>query len=131
MITTYLLLQAAMFLVAVGGFFHVKQFLDAHPYIRRDGDFENFKRLVRFQMYVALVYIGLAVVGIAMSMYLSWAFGFFGLFVVVLVSVPHYVLGKQMKKLEQKSRELECAVQFADEYQRIGTVWRKKALPDF
>ena len=131
MITTYVLLQAAMFLIGVGGFYQVKQFLDSHPFIRRDGDFDNFKRLARFQMYVALVYIVLALVGIAMSLYLSWEFGLVGVVVVILVSVPHHLLGNKMKKLEERSRGLECSVQYADEYERIGMVWRKKALPDF
>jgi ABC-type multidrug transport system fused ATPase/permease subunit len=131
MITTYILLQAAMFLIAVGGFFQVKQFLSGHAFIRTDGDMDRFKRLARAQMYAALVYIVLAIVGVAMSMYLTWVIGVYSLVLVVLVSLPHYALGNQMKKLEEKSRGLECAERFAAEYERIGLVWRKKALPDF
>jgi hypothetical protein len=131
MITTYLFLQGALLLLAVGGFFQVQHFLRNNPSISTARDLDNFKRLARVNMYVALVYIVLSIPVVLISMYLGFSAGLTGVAIVLVASAPHFALGQYMKKLEEKSRTLECASQYAEEHRRIGQVWQKKALPDF
>jgi hypothetical protein len=131
MITTYLLLQAALFLLSIGGFFQVRQFLSSSTLIASPQDLDRFKRMARLNMYVALVYMVLAIPGILMSMYLTFMYGLYGLGIVLAVSVPQFLFGKYLKSLEDKSRSLPCSSEFVDEHRRIGQSWLKKPLPDF
>jgi len=131
MITTYLLVQGALLLLSVGGLFQVQRFLRSNPSIISAEGFDNFKRLARVNMYVALVYIVLSVPALLIGIYITYTYGVFGLVVVLAISVPQYLLGKYMKRVEDKSRSLECSTLYADEHRRIGETWVKKALPDF
>jgi hypothetical protein len=131
MITTYLFLQGALFLILVGGFFQVRQFLQMNSTISRPVDLDSFKRLARVNMYVALVYLILAIPTIMFSMYLGFSNGLYGVSIAIAATAPHFILGKFMKKDENSSRSLECSSQFAEEYKQIGLSWRKKILPDF
>ena len=131
MFTSYLFLEGSLFLICIGGFFQVSQFLRLHGAVTTAGDLDDFKRMVRVNMYVALVYIVLGIPSILLSMYLSFAYGIYGMVIAIGATVPHFFLGKHMKKLDERSRNLECSSRLDSEYKRIGQVWRKKALPDF
>ena len=90
-----------------------------------------FKRMVKVNMYVALGYLVLALPGILLSLYLPFSEGLIGVGVVLLINAPIFFLGNQTKKLEMRSRELECTPALADEYRSVGETWHKKALPNF
>src|SRR5687768_491975 len=104
MITIYLFVQAVLFLLAVAGFFQVQRFLKTNRSISSAEGLDSFKRLARVNMYVALVYIVLAVPMILMSMYIGYAYGLYGIAVVLGTSVPQMIFGKFLKSAEDKSR---------------------------
>lgn len=131
MITTYLIIQAALFSISVWGFVQSQKFLKLSPSISRASDLENFKRLVRHNMYGALVYICLSIPALLLSMFLTFSYGVIGFGIVVGVSIPQFLFGRYSKTFEVKSRNVPCAVEYAAEHQRIGHSWGKKALPDF
>jgi len=131
MIYTYLLLQIALFLLSLGGYFQVKKFLSQHNTISNHRHLDNFKSLVRVNMYIALVYIALGIPGILMSIYLGFAYGLLGIVCVLALNVPHFLFGKYLKSLEEKARQLQCSSEYSQEFRMIGETWFKKALPNF
>ena len=59
LMTTYLVLNAAMFLLGVFCFMQVRQFLSQNSSINGPAQLEDFKRMARINMYVAIVYLAL------------------------------------------------------------------------
>jgi len=131
MIYTYLLLQIALFLLSLGGYFQVKRFLSEHSTISNGRHLDNFKSLVRVNMYIALVYIALGIPGILMSIYLGFAYGLLGIVCVLVLNVPHFLFGKYLKSLEERARKMHCSSEYSEEFRTIGETWFKKALPNF
>src|SRR5688572_16376868 len=99
MITTYMALQSAMFLIAVGGFFQVNQFLKMCASITSVDHLNAFKKLARVNMYVALIYMAIGGPTILISIYLGYHYGLYGLGIVLLFSVPQFLFGKYLKSL--------------------------------
>jgi hypothetical protein len=131
MLYAYVTLQLALFLIGLGGYFQVSRFLRQHSAIMKASHMDAFKRMVKVNMYVALGYLVLGIPGILMSLYLAFTEGLTGIAVVVMMNIPIFLLGKQTKKLEMRSRELECLTALAPEYHAVGETWHKKALPNF
>jgi hypothetical protein len=131
MITTYLFLQAALFFLTIGGYFQVRQFLSLNTSISNERGLDNFKRLARVNMYVALAYIAISIPMILMSMYIGYTLGIDGLALVLGISIPQIGLGVYLKSSEDKTRSLPCTDQYAAEHRRIGLAWQKNVLPDF
>ena len=131
MLYEYLVLQFALFLIGLGGYFQVSRFLRQHPAIMNASHMDAFKRMVKVNMYVALGYLVFGIVGVLMSLYLAFTEGLTGIAVVVLMNIPIFLLGKQTKKLELRSKALECSPVLAPEYHIVGETWHKKALPNF
>ena len=131
MLYSYVVLQIALFFVGLGGYFQVSRFLRQHSAILNAAHLHAFKRMVKVNMYVALGYLILGIPGILMSLYLPFSEGLLGVGVVLLMNTPIFLLGSQTKKLEMRSRELQCLPAFADEYRSVGETWHKKALPNF
>ena len=131
MITTYLCLQAALFLLLFGGFFQVQKFLHVNSSISCPGDLDAFKTLVRVNMYVALISIIIGIPTILLSMIIGYSYGIFGLGIVLVISIPQVLFARYVKSQEYLTRSMDCSSHYADEYHRIGQSWSKKALPDF
>lgn len=131
MLYAYVALQLALFLIGLGGYFQVSRFLSRHPAIMNASHMDAFKRMVKVNMYAALGYLAIAILGMLLGIYLVFTEGLTGIAVVVLMNIPIFLLGKQTKKLEMRSRELECYPALAPEYQIVGETWHKKALPNF
>ncbi len=131
MIYTFLVLQLALFLLSLGGYFQVKKFLGLHNDIADESHLDAFKSLVRVNMYVALVYLVLGIPSIGMSIYFGFAYGIPGVLLVLAISVPQFLLGKHLRGLEERSRTLACRSDLGEEYAAVGHTWMKKALPDF
>ena len=131
MLYAYVLLQLALFLICLGGYFQVSRFLHQHSAIRDATEMGAFKRMVKVNMYVALGYLILGFPVILLSLYLPFTEGLMGIGVVLLINTPIFLIGNQTKKLEMRSRELECSSALADEYRSVGETWHKKALPNF
>ena len=131
MIYAYIVLQVVLFILSLVGYFQVKKFLSRHNSISDGRHLDNFKSLVRVNMYVALVYIALGIPGILMSVYLGFAYGLVGIAGVIAINIPHFLFGKYLKSLEEKARQLECSTEYSQEFRTIGETWFKKALPNF
>ena len=131
MMYAYLALQLCLFGLSLFGYFQVKKFLSTHNAIATPTHLDNFKSLVRTNMYGALVYMVLGVPGLLLSIYFGWAYGLMGIAGVTVVNVLQLLFGQQLKRLEDKARRLQCAHDLSNEFRTIGEVWFKKALPNF
>ena len=131
MIYIYVMLQIALILLSVGGYFQVKKFLGQYSSVSDPVQLSAYKSLVRANMYISLVYLVLGIPTILLSIYIGFVFGLVGSAFVVVVNLPHFLFGRHLRTLEEKARHLQCAAYLSDEYRRIGDTWFKKALPDF
>jgi hypothetical protein len=114
------------------GLMSIKGFLAKSSSISDSGAFRKFKKMVRLQMYLALLQLPL-LVGALLS----------GLYAVFITDEIHIVLflflqgsiqyfGKVSKKPEQQARSMSVWDATAEiEYQDICTTWLKKPFPDF
>ena len=131
MIYAYVVLQIVLLMLSLAGFFQVRKFLAAHNSISNAGHLDNFKSLVRGNMYVALAYIALGIPGILMSIYIGFVYGLMGIVLVLVINIPHFLFGKHLKSLEEKARQLQCSAEYSQEFRMVGETWFKKALPNF
>jgi hypothetical protein len=131
MIYIYVMLQIALILLSIGGYFQVKTFLGQYSSVSDPIQLSAFKSLVRANMYIALVYLVLGIPTILLSIYIGFVFGLLGITFVAVVNMPHFLFGRHLRSLEKKARNLQCAAYLSDDYRRIGETWFKKALPDF
>ena len=93
---------------------------------------EEFKRIARWNMRMALCFLSLGAVSIAMAIYLANEFGPAGMGLVLLVSVPGFYMGQSTKAIELRARSLACSdPELQAEYSRVSTSWVKKLLADF
>ena len=131
MITIYLILQAVSFAIVIAAFLSVEKFLKRHNSITRPHELDSFKRMARFNMYAALVYIVLTIPLVLMSLALTFWYGLMGLAIVLAISVPQTLFSFHMKKREEKTRLMQCSSDLAAEHQQVAHSWLKKAVPDF
>jgi len=132
MIIIYFLLSMALLTVLLVGFFDISRFLRSHSSIDSAVHLSLYKELARRNMYAALSYIGLAIPWIVLGMYLIWTMVGIGFLIVLSMSTIGIILGIKLKKIELQVRSLKCRDKILeDEYQQIGEIWQKKALPNF
>ncbi len=131
LMTIYLVLNAAMFLLGVFCFMQVRQFLSQHSSIDGTAQLEDFKRLARVNMYVAIVYLALAIPSILLTIYITYTTGLYGFVIAIAVSTPAYFFGKYSKKFEEQARTMACDAAYDYEHKRISHAWVKNLLPDF
>jgi len=132
MIIIYFLLSMALLTVLLFGFLDISRFLRSHPSIDSTVHLSLYKELARRNMFAALGYIGLAIPWIFSGMYLIWTMRGIGFLIVISISTIGIVLGMKLKKLELQVRSLKCHDEkLEDEYQKVGEIWQKKALPNF
>ena len=109
-----------------------KSFLRTHPIIENGVDIEDFKRLARVNMYLALIQLAVLGVGIIVSILIIWQYGLFGLVLVLATNSVLIAVGKVGTRVEKAVRSLESATpELAEEHRHVSEVWVKKALPDF
>lgn len=110
----------------------VSAFLARHPAVAGSIELEQYKQLVRRNMYGALAYMALGAAALIASIILTLKDGLPGLAIVLVVNLPLLVLGVSNQQLERRARTLPCtSPDLAPQYERIGQVWVHKALPDF
>jgi hypothetical protein len=110
----------------------ILNFLGTTPRIATAADLERFKGIARLGMYLALLAIPFLLVGLVSGVIIIIVYGMKGLFAAILANMALLVGGKLAKRVEVRVRNLEVSSEeLAAEYQRIGVVWIKKALPDF
>ena len=132
MLIVFLSLAAVQLGICFWGRFDVSRFLQTNSSLSDPAALTSFKTLVRRNMIVAMLGLGLGLVWCLMAMLMVWQFGLLGMLMVLAVAVPLFLLGKSTKKLELQARSLPCAdPQLEAEYQHIGQSWSSKLLPDF
>jgi len=115
-------------LISVGG---IKKFLSLHSLINSRQDLEDFKQMVRKQMYQALVQIGFLGVANIVGIY-GLITRQVNLLLILVLDVIIIVLSKSFKKTEEQARTLRVSdVSLTGQYESICKTWVEKARPDF
>jgi hypothetical protein len=119
------------FVNGIFGYLSIKKFLDLTPAIATVSDLENFKQVVRKNMYLALVQIAVLGAGCLVGMY-GLFIGSIDLVTVIILNAIIYIFARFLKKLEVASRSLTVTDQLLEnEYKTVGNIWLKNALPNF
>ena len=119
-------------LMAAWSFLALRRFLAATPAIATRDDQRRYKELVRVQMYLALVGIGVLLSGFVFGIVLTSRYGCVGLALVLAGSAWLLGGGIVLKRVEVRARSLPVTGEgLADEYRRVSEAWVKKPLPDF
>lgn len=123
------LMTAAVHLVSLR---RLRGFLAETRAIDDTRSLERYKDLVRHQMHLALVVIGVLLTGLALGLVMILRHGVTGLVLVLLANALVLVMGLYHKQVETEVRGLPApSPELEEEYQRISRTWLKKALPDF
>ncbi|MBD2438913.1 hypothetical protein [Nostoc sp. FACHB-110] len=122
-------------LLSIGLTFYLKTqleaFLQANTAITNEKSLEEYKKIVRLDMYIVLTQIILLVGAFGSCIASIWVQGFKGAFSLFLLGFA-LSFTKQVGELEEKARTLNCGTtELESQYKNISHVWRKKALPDF
>jgi uncharacterized membrane protein len=119
-------------LMAAWSFLALRRFLAETPVIASQDDLRRYKDLVRVQMYLALVGIGVLLSGLVLGIGLTSRYGCVGLVLVLAGSAWLFGVGIFLKRVEVRARSLPVTGEgLADEYRRVSEAWVKKPLPDF
>ena len=125
-------IYAAWGVVAVWSFGQLKGFVQETPSIADEMCLERFRALVRVQMRLALVVIGLLAVGMIIGLLLIARHGLVGLVVVLGANAFVIASALYVRTVEVKARSLQAGSEaLGDQYRRISETWVKKPLPDF
>ncbi|KAF3886558.1 MULTISPECIES: hypothetical protein [Nostocales] len=109
----------------------LEKFLAKNPAIANKQSLEEYKSIVRLNMYGALAQIVLLAGAFICCIGNILNLGFRGAFSLFLVGIATGFL-KQIGEFEEKARTLSCAtIELERQYQTISHVWKKKALPNF
>ncbi len=123
-----LFLAFANSLISVGG---IKKFLSLHSLVNSSHDLEDFKQMVRKQMYQALAQVGFLGAANIVGIY-GLLTRQVNLLLILVLDVIIIVLSKSFKKIEEQARTLEVTdANLTGQYESICKTWVKKALPDF
>jgi sulfite exporter TauE/SafE len=107
-------------------------FLARHSTLSNRHALEDFKQVVRRNMYGALAYMVLGGIGLLLGIALTVTQGLSGLALVLGVNVPLLLLGLANKQLETRARQLPCtSSELVRQVEQVGHTWVHKALPDF
>ncbi len=96
-----------------------------------DENLEEYKTLVRHNMYMALVQTFVLILGLIMGLIMMVRNGGAGFIIVILGNAIILFTAQGINSLETKVRSLPCAEHLAIQYKRINRVWVKHALPHF
>lgn len=110
----------------------IKVFLKRHKTIADEYVLEEFKFLVRRQMYMVYFLLLLNVVGLFLNIVVIINHGLLGFIVVLAINAYSFCQSQYFRKLEKKARSLNTADELiARKYYLINNTWVNKALPDF
>jgi hypothetical protein len=107
-------------------------FLAEHPRIADAEVLARYKQLARTDMNLALMNIGVLVVGFVIGVVLVLRHGLVGLLLILAANGVLLAFGVTAKQAERRVKALPAANQeLAGEKERVNQSWTKKALPDF
>lgn len=113
---------------------NLKRFMDRTPRIETDQDLEHFKKLVKHQMYAALLQIVLLGTPIFIFSYgtLSGILIFGDVLYIVIPNIIVIICGRLLRKIEKKAQSISASTpQLMSAVNDIVNSWKKKALPDW
>lgn len=129
-----LLLFIAGILNIIIGLAGIKKFLSATLSITNTQDLQNFKDMVRQQMYQSTLQIlVLGIMGIT-GIYgiMSKKLDFMEFILFLLLNGAIFLFGMYAKKIENQARSLNIGDEtLAEEYATVCESWLKKPFPDF
>ena len=109
----------------------LEKFLAKNTAIANEKSLEEYKDIVRINMYGSIAQIVIIIGAFASCIAFIFAHGFRGAFSLFLLGFAAG-FGKDLSPLEEKVRSLTCATpELERKYQKISHIWKKKALPDF
>lgn len=127
----FYLLMALALVNALLAFLGTRGFFAAHGLIDGPGALEDFKQMVRRQMYQALAQLFLLLGANAVALF-GLVTGQVKLLAIITLNGAVIIVSKPMKKVEERLRRLEVSDQaLKDEYGEICRTWLGKPLPDF
>ncbi|WP_335131444.1 hypothetical protein [Nostoc sp.] len=122
-------------LLSIAISFYVKtkleNFLQETTAIANTKSLEDYKNVVRLNMYGALAQIIILVGAFGSCIASILNQGLTGVFSLFLLGFA-VSFGTQVSTLEEKARTLTCATtELESQYEKISHVWKKKAFPNF
>ena len=110
----------------------IKAFLKKHKSIANEQTLEEFKSLVRCQMYLVYFLLFFLVIGFFLNIVVVVNHGLFGFAVTLLIYAYSFWQSQYFRRLERKARSLNAANEIlARKYYLISYTWANKPLPDF
>jgi hypothetical protein len=114
--------------------FRWQGFMRQKPKLETPEDLETFKRMVKLEMYAALMMLPVMILpGIAypVGLFLGALNLFPDLIYFLLLMGLMLLIGRYTKSVEMKARTMPVAPPLARERDRVVNTWVGKALPDW
>ncbi|MBE9119088.1 hypothetical protein IQ249_24840 [Lusitaniella coriacea LEGE 07157] len=109
----------------------LKDFLKRNPAIVNEQSLDEYKVMVRANMHLALITIGIIIAAVAIVTIWVFLQGISGALVLPLLGLS-FGFSNKVDSLEQKARSLDCATDDLERRHReISRIWRKNAFPNF
>lgn len=110
----------------------IKAFLKRHKTIANEKVLEEFKFMVRRQMYMVYFLLFFLIIGLFLNIVVIIHHGLLGLGVTLLVNTYSFWQSQYFRRLEKKARSLNAANELlARRYYLVTNTWANKPLPDF
>lgn len=121
----------ATFVMGQYGGSQLQTFLDRNKAITDESALNEYKAMVRVNMYLALALIGMTVAVVVIIALVVSRIGINGLFLAGAYATAIGLNGKN-GELEKRARSLECSnLDLEKRYQEVTRVWQKQAFPNF
>ncbi len=112
----------------------LKKFMAGTPRIETEQDLEHFKKIVKHQMYAALLQIVLLGTPVLIFSYgiQKEILGFGDILYVIVPNSIVIALGLLLRKLEKKGQSVSASTpELRSEVDSVVYIWKKKALPNW
>ena len=121
--------------ISLWGWMRLRRFLNEHPLLATQLEFDEFKRVVKSNMYLALAFIGLVIIGV-LTVVAGLTLGGFTRLELLLVSVVlggvYSSTGGAILVLERRMKSLDVdGTVSQDEYERVVKTWTSNVFPDW
>lgn len=131
MLISYLILFVIWMSLLIWSRLQVDNFLKRHSRIADTHSLKDLKRMVRQQMYAALLSFAIGIPMLILSFFLL-AKGLNMCLLVLILSSGSFLFIRDSRQLEIHVRSLECqTTELSDVYQKVCQAWVKEALPNF
>jgi hypothetical protein len=110
----------------------IKAFLKRHKTIASEHVLEEFKALVRRQMYMVYFLLYFLLIGLFLNVIVVIHHGLLGFALTVLVNAYSFLQSQYFRNLGKKARSLKAANELLErKYYLVSNTWANKPLPDF